>query len=165
MLDLSIQSHVYGKRQTWICTTWPSFPFPCPTKQFCILKWPPCKNKVSSLNHSKRGKILLYKVAKFYTDVFMVGVSLYPSPSPLYKRLCRISPLCRSCTFLSFHEIEINNFKGFFLFQPWCWIFAKWSQSKAGKIWVHLGPFDIDVRKVTIRYNETNLPKCLRSIN
>ena len=152
MLNLSIQSHVYSKSQTWICTTWPNCPFSCPTK-------------VYSLNHSKRAKILLSKVAKFYTDVFMVGGKFVPPPPPHYTNVCvKFRHFVRAVP-SSLVSIQLKLIILRVFFQPWCWIFAKWSQSKAAKIWVHVGPFDIDVRKVTIRYNETNLPKCLRSIN
>ena len=31
-----IKSHVYGKRKTWICTTWPSSPYTCALLTFLI---------------------------------------------------------------------------------------------------------------------------------
>ena len=57
-------SYVYGKRQTAICTTWPSFPFPCRLLFFLYLLKYRALGCVSSLKSENRLKIRIWIVAR-----------------------------------------------------------------------------------------------------
>ena len=60
-------SHVYGKRQTEICTTWPSFPFPCRLLFFLYLLKYRALGCVSSLKSEIALKIRIWILVKKHT--------------------------------------------------------------------------------------------------
>ena len=101
----------------------------------------PCKNKVFSLNHSKRAKILLHKVAKFYTDVFMVGGKFVPPPPSHYTNVCvKFRHFVRAVPCLVSIKLKLIILRVFF-FSRGVGFSLNGPRQKLGKsesIWVHL---------------------------
>ena len=85
---------------------------------------------------------MLYKVAKFYTDVFMVGVSLYPPPPPPNTNVCvEFRHFVGAVPFLVSMKLKLIISKVFFFFSRGVGFSLNGPSQKLEKlesIWVHL---------------------------
>ena len=98
-INRDVKHHVYVKRQTWICTTWPSFPFTCRWLFFFSTH----KLVVSSNFLSIRIVLSCFYLFIFYVEKFSTWI--WRLPFAVYVKL----KFSNEISHVSLHK---NNVKG-----------------------------------------------------